>query len=137
MAQKVCVGYQTAAPDSEDCHMSVTARHLSKDSELRVIIMDFIQQFHTIRDRTQHVALVFYADPRAEIYIDGKNKLNVQDPGYIDTSNSISSATLKMSIGRGWSVRAISTATPKHMEFDELCVFDWPLSRNELAAFFP
>ncbi len=32
--------------------MSVTAGHLSNDSELRVIITDFIHRFHTIRDRT-------------------------------------------------------------------------------------
>ncbi len=32
--------------------MSVTAGQLSKDTELRVILMDFIHRFHTSRDRT-------------------------------------------------------------------------------------
>ena len=84
----------------------------------------------------QHIAVVFHATPRVEFYIDGVSRTRSHNHAYSSSATTYK-ARLEMVIGREWVYHESLTATPRHMEFDELYVFDWPLNNDELVAYFP
>ncbi len=84
----------------------------------------------------QHIAVVFHATPRVEFYIDGVSRTRTHNHAYSSSATTYK-ARLKLVIGREWVYHESLTAMPRHMEFDELCVFDWPLNNDELAAYLP
>ncbi len=52
MAQNVCIGYRTAAPDSVDCHRSVTAGQFVRRTIRALVCNVNTCRFHTPKDRT-------------------------------------------------------------------------------------
>ncbi len=82
----------------------------------------------------QQIVVVFYAIPMVLFKIDGVTRS--RSPVYSSSATTYK-ARLEMVIGRKWVHHQSSIAIPRHMEFDELCVFDWPLNNDELAAYLP
>ncbi len=55
--QNVCIGYRTTAPDSADCHRSVTAGQIVRRI-IRALDCDvFSCRFHTTKDRTVQIPI--------------------------------------------------------------------------------
>ncbi len=50
--KNVCIGYRTAAPDSVDCHRSVTAGQFVRRTIRALVCNVFTCRFHTTKDRT-------------------------------------------------------------------------------------
>ncbi len=91
--------------------------------------------FHNNINTWQHIVVVWKIDPKYEVFLNGIAKTVSQGTAYASSSGT-QAARMRMYIGRQYITYNNNVKTRK-MTFDELILYDRPLTESEITAVIP